>query len=114
MPHLLLAVAALLALSWQSFVAQTHLHYAPPAFSQAATAPPAVQNGDQRSPDLPINCPLCQELATAGQYLLPSLPAIELPDAGEVWLSLASLPELTVREASHIWRSRAPPQHLQA
>jgi len=105
-------VAILLAFSWQSFVAQTHRHYE--SLSAAATTV-SVQSPGKSSPgDLPASCPICSELAHAGQVILPAPVTIAAPAEALVWLARTAPLALSRAERSHAWRSRAPPITLQA
>jgi hypothetical protein len=102
-------MAILLAFTWQSFVAQTHRHY---DASAAKTA--ALQQGGTSSPDQPASCPICSELAHAGQVILPAPVTIAAPAEAPVWLATTAPLALSRSERSHAWRSRAPPLPLQA
>jgi hypothetical protein len=108
-------VAVLLAFSWQSFLTQTHRHYAP-----NIVAPPAKVDsvrlsvpGPQSPSDLPANCPICHEIAHIGHAVLPAPILLVAPVSLTFWQAFAivSGPELAPR--SHAWRSRAPPHQLQ-
>ena len=104
-------VAILLAFSWQSFVAQTHRHYS----AAAATATSAqLQSPGKSSPsDLPATCPICSELAHAGQVILPAPVTLAAPAESPIWLATTAPLTLSRTERSHAWRSRAPPIQLQ-
>lgn len=120
-PHgrLALIVALLLAVTWQSFVTQTHRHYDRGAIAAAA----AVQEGGGAALDpqgkhapsgLPDNCPICREIAHAGPVVLPAPVAIFVPVAVAFFATLAAPLGLALAGRSHIWRSRAPPLPLPA
>lgn len=113
--QLAILLAALLAFTWQSFVTQTHVHPAPHApVSAIAGQPVAVSThaAEPGSSDQPASCPICQEIAHSGAYLLPAPFSIHIPGPVTLWLSLAVLMALAVRQTSHRWQSRAPPLHL--
>ena len=108
---------ALLALTWQSFSVQTHLHA---CLDGCGTEPagnavgPAQFEAGRSAPDVPIPCPICQEIAHAGSYLVPSLPAFDLPRSVVAWYVVSPSPTIGPRQRSHAWQSRAPPHQLQA
>lgn len=105
-------MAVLLAFTWQSFVTQTHRHY---DASSTKTASLALQQAGKSSPsDLPATCPICSELAHAGQVILPTPVTIAAPAESPVWLATTTPLALSRADRSHAWRSRAPPLSLQA
>lgn len=106
-------MAILLAFTWQSFVAQTHRHYGPAA--AATPAGVALQQAGKQSPsDLPATCPICSELAHAGQAVLPTPVTIAAPTESPVWLATTAPLHFSLSQRSHAWQSRAPPVSLQA
>ena len=110
-------LAALLAFSWQSFVTQTHVHFGADAHMAAVsgeTSSAARHDTGKGSPDTPANCPICEEIAHNGLYLLPILAVLEAPEPAPVWQAVTALRARAVRKPSHVWRSRAPPISLQA
>jgi hypothetical protein len=110
-------LAALLAFSWQSVVAETHRHVPGEAISGPLTARQGqqAQSADSRTPaDAPATCPICRELAHANHYLPPTPFAFSAPRA-PVELRPATVPVAwAVHRSAHDWRSRAPPLPLQA
>jgi Na+/H+-translocating membrane pyrophosphatase len=110
-------LASLLAFSWQSFVTQTHVHFDPGASSTAAAGKAgggAHEKAGRSSSDIPANCPICQEIAHAGHYFLPTPVAFLGPYSVAVWIVVTPSLALTLRQRSHTWNSRAPPRQLQA
>ncbi|MEP9357722.1 hypothetical protein [Sphingomonas sp. KR3-1] len=111
-------LTALLAFCWQSFVTQTHLHFEPAAYGAAVSgqASPAAVRSDtgKNSSDTPATCPICQEIAHGGLYLLPTPVALTPPEPAAAWQAVAASLVDAVRKPSHAWRSRAPPIQLQA
>jgi hypothetical protein len=106
-------MAILLAFTWQGFVAQTHRHYGPAASANPTRV--ALQSPGKQSPsDLPATCPICSELAHAGQAVLPAPVAIAAPAESPVWLATTIPLRLSLSQRSHAWQSRAPPAFLQA
>ena len=110
-------LAALMAFSWQSFATQTHLHIYPGTRSVATAAGVVVssQLTTGRSPtDEPANCPICQEMAHAGHYLLPTPIAFVAPQTSAPWLVVTPTVALLLRQPPRPWNSRAPPYPLHA
>ncbi len=108
-----MVAALVLALSWQSFVTQTHRHSDPLAASIAAGSAQAdsgAQKPGKPSPsDLPANCSICRQMANAGAALLPAPVAIAAP--AYIAFHPATAPPLgeAAVQRSHRWQSRAPP-----
>jgi hypothetical protein len=108
---------ALLALTWQSLTLQTHVHAWPDGGVTGLTgnaASPARPETGHPAPDVPTPCPMCQEMAHSGSYLLPSLPAFHLPHDIVSWHIVIPAQTIAPRQRSHTWQSRAPPYQLQA
>ena len=112
-----IAVAILLAILWQSFVTQTHIHAGPVGYvsmvSADAGASPRLKAGQPLS-ELPAVCPICQEIAHTGSYLTPTAVALQPPVSVSLQRAIAPSLAQTLHQRSHAWRSRAPPQLLQA
>lgn len=108
--------AALLAFCWQSFVVQTHVHFEPNAGVGAASGQTSSMNSDPfKGPtNTPTSCPICQEIAHDGVYLLPTPVEFDAPEPAPFWQPVATSLVRLVTKASHAWRSRAPPTQLQA
>jgi len=110
-------LAALLAFCWQSFVTQTHLHFEPSTYGALVTgqgSPVAQADTGKNSSDTPATCPICQEIAHGGLYLLPTPAALTPPEPAAAWQAVVAPPARAVNTPSHAWRSRAPPIQLQA
>jgi hypothetical protein len=113
-----LILALLFAVSWQSFVTQTHNHY-DLGFVSAGTAAQAdelyapktdtARSGKHTPTQLPDDCPLCREVAHAGAVLLPPSIEIAAPALIASWVAVAALIALALAGRSHAWQSRAPP-----
>ena len=99
------------ALLFQGFATQTHAHVAADrtvaAPASARVAAVAV-DGQKNGPATPV-CPLCEEKALFGAYLLGGSITIAAPVAVVYDYIAGSLPLLALRSFSHAWRSRAPP-----
>ncbi|MEP7004619.1 MAG: DUF2946 family protein [Sphingomonas bacterium] len=112
-----IVLAMLLAILWQSFVTQTHVHANPgvyaTAISHSAGAPTRLKAGEGPS-DLPATCPICQEIAHAGSYLSPAAVALQPPIPVDLWRTATPALSPALRQRSHAWQSRAPPHQLQA
>jgi hypothetical protein len=112
--RLALTVVGLLAFTFQSYVAQTHIHRVGQiVLASIATndAEKTVLNKKDRLPanQEPSNCPICQELLHSGSFITPRAIAA-LPPALSISVVLVRL-ETTIAPAavSHSWRGRAPP-----
>ena len=123
-----LALLALLALTIQSFVVQTHIHI-PQAAGRAQTvsivalaqnilAGPASESAqdNQAAPrdrfpitEDPSNCPLCQEVAHSGQFIASAASLAYLPVTATVNFIVFIEVAPSILAASHTWRGRAPP-----
>lgn len=102
---------ALLLLAWQAVVVQAHVHVRPVATPPSASVGPAASTAPQR-PDNPVDCPVCREVAHAGQYLSPGPVLLQAPVSVASWRADAMLTSLSFVRHSHSWRSRAPPLPL--
>jgi hypothetical protein len=110
-------LAMLMAFSWQSFVAQTHNHFAAPPIStpDGTVGVGSASTSDRNSPfDSPANCPICREIAQSAAYLPPAPIMLPAPQAMLVWLVAGLAFGLILERRSLGWRSRAPPTPLQA
>ena len=106
-------LAALFTFLWQSFVVETHLHAHLAAVS-VTTASHNIQKqadvgNNPAAPKLPVNCPLCQELAQSGAYLVPAAVLFASPPIIEVTAPMVSVLHSAPDGRSHAWQSRAPP-----
>ena len=111
----------LLAFCLQTYLTQTHIHFAAEnrsAFSleQNAAALFKPIAGTPEVPwdkfppnDDPANCPLCQEILHAGHFVTPAAVAILLPFDRLSVIVVTAVTPLLAAAVTHIWRSRAPP-----
>ena len=125
----LLVLLAIAAMAIQILVVQAHIHIPQAAgrsasvsivsIAQTLIAGPSVELPDQQSNlprdkypinEDPSNCPLCQEMAHAGQFVQSAAVLAHVP----AWVSVhfivfaEALPSLFA--FSHNWQGRAPPQ----
>jgi len=108
----------------QSFVTQTHVHFAPAvasAFADVAGAKGSsaadhrqARPSDGRRPgptdDDPANCPLCQEILYAGNFVAPADIALLPPALAVSTIAPATPAVVHVWAISHSWQGRAPPR----
>ena len=118
--RLVLAIA-LLAFSLQSYITQTHVHFATSqvfGLSSSDTFTPTAKLAhgktapDKKTPsnDDPANCPICQAAMHSGQFITPTASAFLLPSETASIVPLA-IAVLTASETiSHNWQGRAPPK----
>jgi len=107
----LLIFLLLLGFVVQATAVQSHVHFVEQA------KPLAVAHGDghfmaahSKAGSLPVDCPLCQEAAMAGAYVLPQAPVLPPPPAPAVWIAVAAMAAFTLLTPSLGWLSRAPPK----
>jgi len=95
----------------QGTAVQTHLHFTAKARAAALAGPhgQTLRALDTGGSD-PADCPLCQEAAMAGAYLLPTAIALPAPPVLPIRADVAVLRALGVFASAHSWQSRAPPQ----
>ena len=119
-PRLLLLVT-LLAFSTQTYLTQTHIHWLSErqiSVTQAhdhfvgrdfARGTPNDHKDGYPANEDPANCPLCQELIHAGQFVTPAAAALSLSFISISVIEVAVSSATLVRTVTHIWRGRAPP-----
>ncbi len=118
--RIIVAWLALIAFAQQSFITQTHIHFAAGPFSSAALAQTdsakAQKANSHSTPDKypssddPANCPICQEIAATGHFVMPAAAALTLP-AQDIYAATLLLTAPAFRSApSHGWQGRAPPR----
>lgn len=100
--------AALLAFAFQSYVVQTHIHFAP-ATTLAGAHGTSGHHDKFPANDDPANCPICQEILHNGQFIAPAAQFLLPPTLAVSTITLVdeALPHITA--PSHSWRGRAPP-----
>lgn len=105
----------MLAVLFQGGVIQTHNHLASTvaaASGQRATpasiSTGAIATSGKSQPVAPL-CPLCEERALFGSYLLAVPLAFVAPSATPAYYAPAKALSSAARQVSHAWRSRAPP-----
>lgn len=95
----------------QGTAIQTHLHFARQASSAlVASSDRFAQAAKPNKDDSPANCPLCQEAAMAGAFVLPSAAVLPPPPAAVVWIVRTTLATFGLLTRAHSWQSRAPPR----
>jgi hypothetical protein len=121
-----LPMLMLVAFALQSYVTQTHIHFAGHVATGGFTFPgenskaqsdtalgSAQDQGDHdKYPpgDDPANCPICQEMLYAGHYVAPTAVPILLPSLA---ISTIEIVETVLPHAlapSHNWQGRGPPR----
>jgi hypothetical protein len=114
-------LVTLLAFSIQTYLTQTHIHVLSEgrtSFAQAQVigghaksnlGGPADRKDRYPANEDPANCPLCQELVHAGQFVTPAAAALLVPSLSLSVIELAAPDDPLVQAVTHIWRGRAPP-----
>ena len=112
--RVIISLLVMLAFGLQSYITQTHIHLKPDTFSSYSKL--SHETGKENPSDKfpangdPANCPICQEIAHAGQFVTPSAAVLLLPTAAISIVALATEIIVVPLRASHTWRSRAPPR----
>jgi hypothetical protein len=101
-----------LALAIQGYTVQTHIHKQ--GFASASIAiNVGGSSGHDKIPvnDDPANCPTCQQILHAGQFVAPAwlVPFLLVVAVSTIEITTAVLPHYDT--VSHSWRSRGPPLH---
>jgi hypothetical protein len=108
-----LVLVTLVAFLGQTYLVQTHIHM--PATGKPAVvdlldgAAPTSDHGKAPLKDDSANCPLCQQFASAGQFVTPAAAAILLPSLSISIIEVAAFVGDFAPPVTHIWRGRAPP-----
>ena len=99
------------AMLFQGLVIQTHAHVGADSYSPAIGAVRGVAVAVDGRRDVPVApaCPLCEEKALFGAYLLGGSATVAAPALAAYHYVSASLPLLRLAASSHAWQSRAPP-----
>ena len=110
--------ALVIAFALQSIVTQSHMHLAAPwaaavaeKFDSGSKIATSQTNRDNNYPvnDDPANCPICQAIALAGNFVAPSAASPILPHQEIVAAAPQAALLLICNPVSHIWRGRGPP-----
>ena len=99
---------ATLAFAFQSYVVQTHIHFAP----ETAIAGAHGANGHHDkypANDDPANCPICQEILHSGQFITPAVQFVLPPSLAVSTIAVVDQALPHIFTPSHSWRGRAPP-----
>jgi Protein of unknown function (DUF2946) len=104
-PRSLLVLFVLIALGFNSYITQTHIHVHPDALRGASAGDEHTKgHGDDSK-----NCPFCQAMVSSGVFIASAPPLLALPIA---WMGV-STPQISLvslaRTVFSAWRSRAPP-----
>ena len=106
----MLVSALLLALVFQGFATQTHLHWQSD-FPDSAASTVHHQPGHDRYPlnDDPANCPICEQIIDAGHFVTPAWlnPFLLVLAISTIEFVNIALPGFDA--ISHSWRGRGPP-----
>lgn len=111
--RLAITFLALFAFSVQSYITQTHIHLAPQQISGVAgdskASSPAQPHDRYPANEDPANCPICQEIMHAGQFVTPAAIAVLLPTLAASTIAIVLDVPIALRTVSHSWHGRAPP-----
>ncbi|MBV9043975.1 MAG: hypothetical protein JO348_10705 [Alphaproteobacteria bacterium] len=109
-----LILLTLVAFTLQGFLTQTHIHASLPGAPVAVDIfdgikAPSPDKVPSKNPDQ--NCPLCQQFASAGQFITPATAAVLLPSLSVSVIEVVAFVGDFAPPVTHSWRGRAPPQH---
>lgn len=99
--RLWITLFALFAFTLQAYVTQSHVH----AAAISKQLPGKLPAGDDQA-----NCPLCQAVLHAGQYVTPSAGGFVPLILTAYGIFVATHIAAAVQSVSHSWNSRGPPQ----
>lgn len=109
--HVLILVT-LVAFTLQGYLTQTHIHItpvgAPPTVDIYDGVPNPAHDKDPGKND-PGNCPLCQQFASAGNFVTPATAAVLLPTLSVSVIQVVAIATDFAAPPTHNWRGRAPP-----
>jgi hypothetical protein len=107
----------------QTTVMQTHVHIGTVAVTAGfledlkithAGQPGAAKGTQPRdhfpANDDPANCPICQEIMHAGQFVTPQAVALLLPTESVSFVPIRLAIPVFTEAVSHSWQGRAPPR----
>lgn len=102
----LMAVLLMVAFSFQSYVAQTHIHQ-----SASTAAAATVQHRGHNSPaeNSPFDCPICQAVSHVGSFFVPD---VVMPFLAAQFVETANPQFYRADRGTAVhrnWQSRAPP-----
>ena len=106
----------LLTFALQSYVTQTHIHGAfvssdvAKISKQVGGKTPSEPHDKYPANDDPANCPICQEILHAGQYVAPGAIVFALPAETVAIIPVSLDTPPIVKAIWQGWRGRAPPQ----
>ena len=108
-----LVFMVLTAFVLQSYIVQTHIHFAPADLALLAgdaAAKNAPQHDRYPANDDPANCPICQEILHTGAFITPAAIALLPPTLAVSTIAIAARELPFIAAVSHDWRGRAPPR----
>jgi hypothetical protein len=106
----LLVAFMLLALVVQGYATQTHIHkQSGSTVSTALKTDGSPKHDNFPVNDDPANCPICQQIIHAGQFVAPAwlIPFLLILAISKIEIATLAAPHFD--SISHNWRSRGPP-----
>lgn len=95
----------------QGSAVQSHVHLVEEASPLAVAAGQShIATAPAGKGDSPADCPLCQEAAIAGAYLLPPVTVLPPSPAPVPWIAVATHAAFGLPAQPLGWLSRAPPE----
>ena len=119
----LLLFVLLLAFGLQSYITQTHIHFAPGSFGSVSASDSNASVSGKRAgtknvapaqkwpgKDDPANCPICQTIIHSGAFVTPTVASLALPTEAISVIAVTIQAPQFISAVSHSWRGRAPPK----
>jgi len=113
----------LVAFALQTTVMQTHVHIGNVAVTAGFLEDLKISTPGQKDAakgsqprdhfpanDDPANCPICQEIMHAGQFVTPQAAALLLPTESVSFVPISLAIPVFSEAVSHSWQGRAPPR----
>ena len=108
--RLAVTLFALFTFTFQSFVVQVHVHEASRSASSTLDIGKVSQPGKLPANGDQSDCPICQAMLHAGQFVTPSAVAFGLPSFALFFVIAVASGGQGTQSGSHNWQSRAPPR----
>ena len=106
----LVFLIAIVALLFQSLLTGSHIHTEVVSGRTDNPSLATVASVSHHSPSKSGGCPICREIAQAGQYVASAPPHFEIGTLPGFWLSPTVARPVARHSISHAWQSRGPPQ----
>jgi hypothetical protein len=107
----LLTLVCILAFSFQSYIAQTHIHGSGLEITKLSVSQAGHDSKQPIPSDDPVRCPQCQVAHLAGAAVAPDALIFIIPSHGFFSGYLADTALRIKSAVTHAWGIRGPPAH---